>query len=145
MCSVAFLCDCRQRGSDFHGRKIICHVEWIPQILAEWPFLCFIACKYKMSHQEMFIVCIFYTVHWSIYIIRNIIKIKLRMNSFYYFLSLCILHSPEDYSAAYKLLELDSSGVQKKLRRVFVCFAKKIEKKRSFLFFTSSAFCINLN
>ena len=57
------------------------------------------------------------------------------MNSFYYFLSLCILHSPEDYSAAYKLLELDSSGVQKKLRRVFVCFAKKkIEKKGLFFF-----------
>ena len=136
MCSVAFLCDCRQRGSDFHGRKIICHVEWIPQILAEWPSLCFIACKYKMSHQEMFIVCIFYTVHWSIYIIRNIIKIKLRMNSFYYFLSLCILHSPEDYSAAYKLLELDSSGVQKKLRGWSFClFCKKIEKKGLFFFY----------
>ena len=136
MCTVAFLCECRQRGSDFHGRKIICHVEWIPQILAEWPFLCFIACKYKMSHQEMFIVCIFYTVHWSIYIIRNIIKIKLRMNSFYYFLSLCILHSPEDYTIVRLINYLNWTlvGCKKSWEEFLFVLQKKIEKKGLFFF-----------
>ena len=133
MCSVAFLCDCRQRGSDFHGRKIICHVEWIPQILAEWPSLCFIACKYKMSHQEMFIVCIFYTVHWSIYIIRNIIKIKLRMNSFIIFYLSVFFIAPRTIVRLINYLNWTLVGCKKSWEE-FLFVLQKNRKKRSFLF-----------